>query len=100
MCNMRKIYLFPAPQYIRNLPHTVEEANLCTRQGIRRVEEVAAKEAYKHTVHTINIISQWQYFVGHTVSSTMLIVSLIYTVCTLIFLLPTTVRQNTHFDPR
>jgi hypothetical protein len=53
---------------------TVVGANLCVRRpsdvkgkGIRGAGGVADKEAY--TVHTINIISQRQYFVARCLSS-------------------------------
>jgi hypothetical protein len=54
--------------------HAVIGANLCARdplevtgKGIREVGGVTDKEAC--TVHTINIISQRQYFVAHCLSS-------------------------------
>jgi hypothetical protein len=60
--------------YMRRKPFAVVEANLCVRgplkvtgKEIRGMGEAADEEA--HTIHTMNIIAQRQYFVARCLIS-------------------------------
>jgi hypothetical protein len=54
-------------------------------KGIRRMREVADKEAY--SIHTINIISQQQYFVARCLSSSVSNVFGLHRICFVFLLL-------------